>query len=59
MPNDQSVDYEWAKYRVPVAAVEKLTGYRFWSAILEETARALKEKVDDVKVRTPKQKGGK
>jgi endonuclease G, mitochondrial len=30
MPNDQSVDYEWAKYRCPVSQVKRLTGARFW-----------------------------
>src|SRR5262249_7748903 len=29
MPNDQSVDYDWARHRVSVAEVEKLTGFRF------------------------------
>lgn len=58
MPNDQSVDFEWAKYRVSVAEVEKLTGLSFWPAIPRETATVLKEKVDEVHVRVPKQKGG-
>jgi endonuclease G len=57
MPNDQSVDYDWTKYRVSVDDVEKLTGLIFWPLIPEETAAALKEKVDEVKVRVPK-KGG-
>jgi len=56
MPNDQSVDYEWAKYRCPVSRVEQLTGARFWPAIPEETAKVLKEKTDEVKVREPKSK---
>jgi endonuclease G len=54
MPNDQSVDYDWAKYRVSTRAVEKLTGYRFFSALPEELAGALREHVDDVEVRTPR-----
>lgn len=58
MPNDQSVDFEWAKYRVSVKQVEKLTGLTFWPLIPEETAQALKADVDEVKVRMPKQKGG-
>jgi hypothetical protein len=31
---------------------------RFWPAIPEDTAQALKEKTDDVKVRTPRPKAG-
>jgi endonuclease G, mitochondrial len=50
MPNDQSVDYDWPKYRVAVAEVEQLTGLNFWPKVPEETARVLKEKVDEVKV---------
>jgi endonuclease G len=53
-PNDQSVDYDWAKYRVSVAEVEKLSGCKFWPAIPEDTARALKTTVDEVKVNTPR-----
>jgi len=55
-PNDQSVDYDWIQYRVSVAKVEELTGNRFWPMIPEETARALKEKTDEVKVRVPRPK---
>jgi DNA/RNA endonuclease G (NUC1) len=54
MPNDQSVDYDWSKFRVSVAEVEKLSGCKFWPAIPEDTARALKEKADEVKVKTPR-----
>jgi endonuclease G len=53
MPNNQSVDYDWAKYRCSVAEVEKLTGYHFWPALPGDLARALKEKVDEVKVHVP------
>ncbi len=51
MPNDQTVDTNWPKYRVSVAEIERLTGYNFWPLIPEETARALKEKTDEVHVR--------
>jgi endonuclease G len=54
LPNDQGVDYDWAKYRVSTKAVEKLTGYRFFSALPEELAEALREHVDEVAVRTPR-----
>jgi len=56
MPNDQSVNYDWTKYRVSVDEVEKLTGLKFWPLIPEETAKALKEKVDEVKVHVPRPK---
>jgi endonuclease G len=54
MPNDQSVDYDWAKFRVSVAEVEHLTGFKFWPNIPPETAQVLKEKVDEVKVKSPR-----
>ena len=56
MPNDQSLDFNWAKHRVSVAKVEQLTGLKFWPAIGEETGKVLKEKVDEVIVREPKSK---
>jgi endonuclease G len=56
MPNDQTVDFEWAKYRVPVKAVEKLTGYRFFPDVAEDVAAAIKAEADDVKIRTPRGK---
>jgi endonuclease G len=56
MPNDQSVDYDWAKHRVSVAEVEKLTGLRFWPTLPEELAKDLKAKTDEVKVKTPQPK---
>ena len=56
MPNDQSVDYDWAKYRTTTAAVEKLTGHRFFSDVPSETAAAMREHLDEVAVKTPKGK---
>jgi endonuclease G len=56
MPNDQSVDYDWAQYRVSVRDVEKLTGYKFFPSIPDDVARELREKVDEVKIRTPRPK---
>jgi endonuclease G len=58
MPNDQTVDYDWAKYRVSVRAVEKLTGYHFFPDVPEDVATELKEKVDDVKVQVPRPRAG-
>jgi endonuclease G, mitochondrial len=54
MPNDQSVDYDWAKYRVSTRAVEKLTGYHFFTVLPKDLAEALREHMDDVEVRTPR-----
>jgi endonuclease G len=57
LPNDQSVDYDWAKYRTTAKRIEKLTGYTFFRELPEETAAALREHLDEVEVRTPKGKG--
>jgi endonuclease G len=58
-PNNQSVDYDWSKYRVSAKEVEKLTGYKFFPEVDAEVAEAIKSQVDDVKVRVPKPRGGK
>ncbi|WP_439628926.1 hypothetical protein [Gemmata sp.] len=50
MPNDQSVPHGWAKYRVSVADLEKLTGYTFLDRVPPAVASALKAKVDDVRI---------
>jgi DNA/RNA endonuclease G (NUC1) len=54
MPNYQTVDFDWAKYRMTARAVEKLTGLRFFSAVPEEVAEALRDHLDEVKVPVPK-----
>ncbi|HZY85362.1 MAG TPA: DNA/RNA non-specific endonuclease [Gemmataceae bacterium] len=59
MPNDQTVGFDWARYRVSTRQVEKLTGLRFFSAVPKDVARALREHVDDVEVRNPAPRGGK
>jgi endonuclease G len=56
MPNTQDVDYDWAKHRVSVAEVEKLTGLNFWPALPAELAKELKAKTDEVKVKVPEPK---
>jgi endonuclease G len=60
MPNNQSVGFDWTKYRVSAREVEKLTGFRFFPAVPEEIATELKERVDDVEVRVsqPRRAGG-
>jgi len=51
MPNDQSVDQDWAKYRVPAKRIERLTGYKLFPAIPADVASAIKDEADAVKVR--------
>ena len=50
MPNDQTVDFDWPKYRVSTRAVEKLTGFRFFANVPEDVADALRDHVDEVNV---------
>jgi endonuclease G len=53
MPNDQSVGFDWAKYRTPARRVEQLTGLRFFRNNVEPAvAAALREHLDDEEVRT-------
>jgi endonuclease G len=54
MTNDEKVDFNWAKHRVSVKQVERLTGYKFFPEIPEDVATALKARVDEVKVRDPR-----
>ena len=56
MPNDGTVTDDWPQYRVPAAEVEKKTGLKFFPLIPDETAAALKEKADEVKVVVPPRK---
>jgi endonuclease G len=56
MPNDQSVGFDWTKYRVSVRDVEKLTGYSFFPRIAAEVAREIKAEPDDVAVHVPRTK---
>jgi endonuclease G len=58
MPNDQSVGYDWTKYRVSVKDVEKLTGFTFFPRIPIDVAAEIKRDVDTVKVKVPKSKFG-
>jgi endonuclease G, mitochondrial len=51
MPNDQSVDMDWAKYRTSVDRIEKTTGLAFFNDLPGDVAQALREQVDDVKIK--------
>ena len=50
MPNDQTVDFDWTRYRTSAQAIEKLTGYRFFRNVPGSVATALRRHVDEVEV---------
>jgi endonuclease G len=50
MPNDQSVGFDWTKYRTSARQVEKLTGYRFFRNVEPAVAAALRDRLDDAEV---------
>ncbi|MFM8273112.1 MAG: DNA/RNA non-specific endonuclease [Gemmata sp.] len=54
MPNDDTVTEHWPDYRVSVAEVEKKTKLKFFPLVADETAEAIKEKADAVKIAHPK-----
>jgi endonuclease G, mitochondrial len=47
MPNDNSVDNNWAKFRTSVAKIQKLTKYKFFENLPLETRKALLEEIDN------------
>jgi endonuclease G len=49
-PNDQSVNYDWGRYRVTTRQVEKLSGCRFFSALPKDVAEALRDHLDEVEI---------
>jgi endonuclease G len=53
MPNNQSVGFDWPKYRCTARDVEKLTRFRFFRDVPEEVAEALRDHKDTVEVRVP------
>ncbi len=53
MPNDMSVGEEWARFRVPVKAVEELTGFTFFTKVPAAIIEPLKTKVDAVPIAPP------
>jgi endonuclease G len=50
MPNNQSIGYNWANYRVTTKEVEKLTGFQFFHTVPEETRTALLDHLDEVNI---------
>jgi endonuclease G len=53
MPNDQTVDNKWGKYRVPVEEVEKLTGYTFFDKARAPDLSRLKLEADRTQLPPP------
>jgi endonuclease G len=51
VPNDQTVGEDWARYRVPVKQVEKLTGYKFFDRADPAVLDPMKEKADAESIR--------
>jgi endonuclease G len=58
VPNDQSVDYDWSKYRVTARQVEKLTGFRFFGTVSDDVAEALRDHQDQVAIHTSQGRHG-
>jgi endonuclease G len=54
MPNNQSVGFDWTKYRTTAREVEKLTGFRFFRNVPTDVAEALRDHRDEVRVPAPK-----
>jgi DNA/RNA endonuclease G (NUC1) len=57
VPNDQSVGYDWTKYRTTAREVEKRTGYNFFRGVPREVAEALRDHRDEVEVRVEPPRG--
>ncbi len=60
MPNDESVGYDWTRYRVTTHRVEQLTGYHFFHNLPRDVATALRNHLDkvEVHVHVPHHEGG-
>ncbi len=46
MPNDQTVGTDWKRYVVPVADVEKNTGFKFFPLVPDDVANPIKGRAD-------------
>ena len=55
MPNDETVDNNWGKYRVAVRAVEQLTGYHFFDRADPAVLDPLKEQADASPIPPPRE----
>jgi endonuclease G, mitochondrial len=50
MPNDQTVGFDWARYRTSAKEIERMTGFTFFRNMPAPIAAALRSHVDDVAV---------
>ncbi len=50
MPNDQTVDHDWARFRTSAKEIEQLTGHTFFRNVPPSLAAALRNHVDEVAV---------
>jgi endonuclease G len=57
MPSDQSVGYDWTRYRTTAREIERRTGYTFFRGVPSEVAEALRDHQDEVKVRVEQPRG--
>src|SRR5262245_31013219 len=53
MPNNQSVGYDWTKYRTTAREVETLTKFRFFRNVPDEVSEALRDHLATVAARVP------
>jgi endonuclease G len=53
MPNDQSVGFDWAKFRVAVKEIEDLTGHKFFDQAEATILDPLKDEADAVPIPPP------
>jgi endonuclease G len=47
MPNDDTVRYDWGKFRCPLGEIEDLTGYKLFSNVPDSVMDELRDVVDD------------
>jgi endonuclease G len=61
MPNDQTVGFDWTKYRTTAREIQKKTGLKFFANLPPDLADALLDHHDEVEVRVsvPRRPGGK
>jgi endonuclease G len=50
MPNDQTVGFDWARYRTSAKEIERMTGYTFFRNVPAPIAAAMRSHVDDVAI---------
>jgi endonuclease G len=53
VPNDSSPGHDWSQYRVPVAQIEKMTGYQFFDRLNSRVLEAMKTTADEERIPPP------